>query len=156
MSDSFDPSVFLSTTFTAPSITERLLCPVGEWMGTVDKLEARPWKGKEDPTKSGVTLDVFWSIEDAEVKEACKRDKVVVRQSIMFSYLEDGMTLDMEKAKNDVNFGKLRAAVGLNDDEFSPQMLPGRSAKVRVSHRPYTDKAGQQALQEEVAGVAAL
>lgn len=153
----FDPSVFLSTVFTSPSITERILCPVGEWMGTVDSVDAREWTGKEDPSKKGIAMDILWRIEDSEVKEACKRDKVILRSSVMFSYTEDGLTIDMEKAAADVNFGRLRDAVGLNDTEFAPQMLPGRSAKVRVNHVPFNNpKTGMTELKDEIVAITRL
>lgn len=145
----FDPSSFLETVFVEPSITERLLCPVGEYPMTVDKIEARGWS---KDGKSGAALDIFWSVEDQSVKEACKRDKVIVKSGIMFDLTEEGL-IDMEKAKNNVNFGKLRDALGLNGDKFSPSMLAGRMAKGRITHSAYTAKDGTQQMQENVAAI---
>jgi hypothetical protein len=152
MSD-FDPSSFLETVFTEPSITERLLCPPGEFPAIVDKVEARAWTGKADSSKSGVVMDIHWSIEDQSVKEACKRDKVTVRQSIMFNTNENGIGIDMEKAKSDVAFGRLRDALGLNAGTFSPSMLNGRMAKVRVTHSTGTDKNGLPVVNENITAV---
>lgn len=153
---SFDPSVFLSTTFTAPSETERLVCPADEYMATVDSVDATEWASKDDPSKKGPKLIVLWSIDDQAAKEACKRDKVIVRSEYMFNYLSDGVTLDMEKALADVRFGKLRDALGLNEGEFAPQMMPGRSARIRVGHETYTTKAGEAAVREQVVAVTRL
>lgn len=150
MSD-FDASSFLETVFTDPSITEKLLCPEGEYPSQIEKLDARPWTGKEDSTKRGVALDIFWKVEDEGAKAYCKRDTVLVKQSIMFSLTADGL-IDMEKAKNDVQFGKLRDALGLNSGEFSPSMLPGKMARIRVKHRSST-KDGVQYINEDVAAV---
>ncbi len=148
MSD-FDPSSFLETVFQEPSATERLLCPVGEYPMTVDKLDARKWS---KDGKSGVFMDVFWSIEDEGVKQACKRDKVIVKYGIGFDLTDDGL-IDMEKAKANVQLGKLRQALDLNGDKFSPGMMIGRMAKGRIIHSAYTAKDGSQALQENIAAV---
>jgi hypothetical protein len=147
----FDASSFLETVFTEPSLTEKLLCPVGEYTGVVDKLDARKWS---KDGKSGVALDIFWSIESDDAKAACKRDKVLVKQGIMFSLTADGL-IDMEKAKSDVRFGKLRDALGLNEGQFSPSMLPGRMAKLRITHSLST-KDGITYHNEDVAGVTAI
>lgn len=133
MSD-FDASSFLETVFTDPSITEKLLCPVGEYQAVIEKVDARKWS-KDD--KSGVAVDIFWNIESQEARDHCKKDKVLVKQGIMFSLTSDGL-IDMEKAKNDVQFGKLRDAVGLNDKNFSFSALPGQMARVKVAHDSQT------------------
>jgi hypothetical protein len=150
MSD-FDASSFLETVFTEPSLTEKLLCPVGDYPATIDKVEARKWAAK-DSSSSGVALDLSWNIESDDARTACKRDKVIVRSTVMFSFTEDGMTIDMEKAKNDVNFGKLRDALGLNNGEFSPSMLPGKMARVQVKHRT-SEKDGKQYVNEDISAV---
>lgn len=145
----FDPSSFLETVFVEPSATERLLCPVGEYPMTVDKLDARAWS---KDGKSGVFLDVFWSIEDEGAKAACKRDKVIVKSSVGFDLDENNM-IDMEKAKANVGLGKLRAALDLNSDKFSPRDLMGRMAKGRITHSSYTAKDGTPQMQENVAAI---
>lgn len=139
MSD-FDASQFLDTVFTNPSETEIYPCPIGEYPAEISKLEPRAWKGKDDPSKAGVTLDIFWDIQDDEARKACKKDKVLVKQSVMFTFLPGTTMIDMEKAEADVNFGRLRAAIGLNDGQFSPSMLPGKMARVTVKHRSVDDK----------------
>lgn len=134
----FDVNTFLETVFDQPSETESIPCPAGEYPALITKVDARVWKGKEDPSKSGVVMDVVWEILDEGVRETCKKDKVSVRQSIMFNFTlnEMGQTvLDMEKAKQDVKFGRLRAAIGLNDGAFSPSQLLGQTATVKVGHR---------------------
>lgn len=152
MSD-FDATSFLETVFTEPSITEFLNCPAGEYPATVDKIEAREWTGKQDSSKSGVAVDVTWSIDSEEAKQACKRDKVTVRQSFMFSKNPDGMGIDMEKAKADVSFGKFRDALDLNGDKFAFSQANGRMARVRITHGTFTNKDGVSAVQANVAAV---
>lgn len=138
MSD-FDASQFLDTVFTAPSETEVIPCPVGEYAATIDKVDARGWASKDDPTKKGVAMDILWVVDDESVKQACKRDKVIVKQTVMFSFTPDGL-IDMDKAQADVRFGKLRDAVGLNGNQFSPSMLPGKMARISVKHRAGDDQ----------------
>lgn len=147
MSD-FDASSFLETVFEEPSITERLLCPVGEYGAIVDKLDARMWS---KDGKSCVFLDVIWSIEDEAAKAACKRDKVTVKQGIGFNLTPDGL-IDMEQAKTNVGFGKLRDALGLNSDKFNPNMLMGRMARLRITHST-SSKDGVTHINENVAAV---
>jgi hypothetical protein len=131
----FDPSQFLDMQMTEANDTKVVPCPVGEYIATIDKVEFRPWQKRDDPTVSGVSLEVFWNIDDAGAKAATGRDKVTVKQGVMIDFTESG-GFDMGKGKN-VGLGRLREAVGLNvpGKPFSPSMLPGQMAKVVVSHR---------------------
>lgn len=134
MTDSFDPNVFLQASFTDPSETEVIPCPVGEYPAVAESVKPRLWESEKNGGSAGVNFDVFWSIEDDGVKQTCKKDKVLVRQSFMFTFLPGTQEIDKEKAQGDVRFGRFRAALGLNDGEFSWLMVPGRMAKVRVGH----------------------
>lgn len=131
----FDPQSFLDSTITDALDTKVLPIPPGEYPATVLEIKARPWVGKSDPTKSGVALDLTWEIDDQSVREAVKRDKVTVRQSIMLDLTPSG-GLDTGKGRN-LGLGRLRAALGLNvpGQPYSHSMLPGRMAKVKVSNR---------------------
>lgn len=134
----FDVNSFLDLVFDTPSETESIPCPAGEYQAQVVKLDVGTWKGKEDPTKHGVKLDIQWEILDETARDVTKRDKVIVRSSVMFNIVKNAQgldVLDMEKALSDVRFGRLRAAIGLNDGPFSPGQLMGQFAKVRVTHR---------------------
>lgn len=147
MSD-FDASSFLETVFNEPTDTERVLCPVNEYPAVVEKLDARKW-AKDG--KSGIFLDVIWSIEDDEVRKFCKRDKVLVKQGIGFDLTADGL-IDMDKAKANVPLGKLRAALDLNTGNFQPNLLMGRMARIRVTHTT-SQKDGVTYQNENVAAV---
>lgn len=130
----FDPNQFLTMEVTEANSTEYVPVPVGVYTAVIEKAEVRQWQKKDDPSISGLALDVTWIIDDAGVKEALQRDKVTVRQGIMLDLTESG-TLDMGKGKN-VNLGKLRAATDLNEPgkPFSFNHLPGRVGKVSVKH----------------------
>lgn len=132
----FDPNTFLEMTVEDSNSTVMIPVPAGEFTGIIDKIDCRSWTSKKDPSKSGMTLDITWTVDDANVKELLGRDKVTVRQGIMLD-LTDAGGLDMGKGKN-VSLGRLREAVDLNQagQPFSFKMLPGRMAKIVVSHRP--------------------
>lgn len=130
----FDATAFLDATIQGANSTKVIPVPVGEYMGIIEKIEPRQWQSK-DGTKTGITLDITWLIEDQAVKEYLKRETVTCRQGVMLDTTDAG-GLDMSDGKN-VGLGRLREAVGLNDPSqpFSFHNLPGRQAKVMVKHR---------------------
>jgi hypothetical protein len=131
---SFDPQSFLDASVTGSNDTKIIPVPVGEYMGVIDKVTPRQWQSK-DGTQSGVALDIFWIIEDENVKQFVGLDTVRCKQGLMLDLTAAG-GLDMGAGKN-IGLGRLREAIGLNDPStpFSFQYLPGRSAKVTVKHR---------------------
>jgi hypothetical protein len=146
----FNPDQFLQSATTEANDTKKVPCPVGEYIAVAEKVEARQWQSK-DGTKSGIALDITWSIDDPSVKEVVGRDNVQVRQGLMLDLLESG-GLDMGKGKN-IALGRVREAVGLNTpgQPFSPSMIQGRTAKVTVSHR-----VDGEDIYDEIKKVAAL
>ena len=135
----FDPNEFLNSTVTDSNDTT-MISPPDNMSGDgyqilADKVDVRAWQGKTDPSKSGLTLDIQWLIEDEGVKAFCGREKVVCRQGIMLD-LNDSGQLDMSKGKN-VGLGKLREALDLNTPgkPFSFSMIAGRMVKGWVQHR---------------------
>lgn len=131
----FDPDQFLGMQVTGSNDTKSIPVPVGEYTAIIEEVKVRSWTAKDDPTKSGLALDLLWEIDDQAVRDELGRDKVVCKQGIMLD-LTDAGTLDMGKGKN-LGLGRLREATGLNDlsSSFSFSMLPGRMGKVSVSHR---------------------
>ena len=137
---SFDPSRFLDDTTKEEGSTSYRPVPEGEYIAVVAKEpEFRPWQGKKDPTKSGMTMDLQWSIDDAAVKQELERDEVFVRQGIMLD-LTAGGGIDWSKNKN-VKLHQVRDSVGLNraGEVFNPRMLAGKVARVKVKHRVTED-----------------
>lgn len=151
----FDVQSFIDSTVTESNSTVSTPVPEGEFTAIVDKVDARTWTSKKDPSKSGVTLDITWLIDDQSVKEALGRDKVSVRQGIMLDLNEAGTGLDMGKGKN-VQLGKLRQATGLNNpgQAFAFSMLTGRMAKVVVKQR--VDEDDPEKIYSEVKAVAPI
>lgn len=132
---SFDAQSFLSASVSSANDTKVIPVPVGEYQAIIEKVVPRQWQSK-DGTQTGVALDVYWLVEDAEVKAFLGRDTVTVRQGIMLDTINGGTGLDVSKGKN-IGLGRLREAVGKNreGEVFSFDQLPGLMAKVVVTHR---------------------
>ena len=131
----FNPDQFLDMQIEGQNDTKIIPVPAGEYTAMIEEVKVRQWQSKADLLKSGLTLDVQWSIDDASVKELLGRDKVTVKQGIMLD-LTDAGGLDMGKGRN-IGLGRLREALDLNQPgrPFSFTMLTGRVARVSVSHR---------------------
>ena len=131
----FSPEQFLDMQTTDSNDTKVIPVPAGEFIAVVEEVKARAWTSKQDPSKAGIALDIQLSIDDSNVKQLLGRDKVTVKQGIMLDMTESG-GLDMGKGKN-TGLGSVREALGLNTpgQPFSPTMLTGRVAKVKVEHR---------------------
>lgn len=131
----FNPEQFLDQQFTEANDTKLVPVPVGEYTAIAGEVKCRQWQSKADPSKSGLTLDIPWEIDDSAVKELLGRDKVTVRQGIMLDLTDSG-SMDMGKGRN-VGLGRLREALNLNQpgQAFSFSMIPGRLAKIAVTHR---------------------
>lgn len=147
----FNPEQFLDMQMTESNDTKTFPVPVGEYITVAEEVKCRQWQSKQDPSKSGLTLDITWSVDDAAVKELLGRDKVIVRQGIMLDLTDSG-GLDMGKGRN-VGLGRLREALDLNTpgQPFSFSMIAGRVAKVSVTHR-----IDGENIYAEVKGVAKL
>ena len=126
----FDPDTFLSSTTTEASSTEYVPVPEGEYLAVVTKVAARA-------TERAKILDVTWEIDDEAVKAETGLEHPTVRQSVFLDVNEQG-ALETGKGKN-VDLGRLREAVGQNTpgQPWSPTMLEGQVARVRVAHRMY-------------------
>jgi hypothetical protein len=131
---SFDADSFLNAAMSGSNSTKIIPCPQGEYFAVIEKLAARQTQS-QDGTQTRVILDVIWLVEDDGAKQATGREQVQVKQGIFLDLDAQG-GVDMSEGKN-VQLGRLREALGLNGSEaFSFNMLPGRAAKILVSHRP--------------------
>ena len=146
----FDANAFLESSVSTSNDTKIVPVPVGEYQGIIEKVLPRQWQSK-DGSQTGIALDVFWLVEDANVKQYLGRDVVTVKQGIMLDTTPAG-ALDTSKGKN-IGLGRLREAVGKNQDgqAFSFAMLPGLAARISVTHR-VTDTD----VYAEIKGVAKL
>lgn len=136
----FDPAAFLDMTFNEANSTQRIPVPAQEHVVVIEKVATRKWTKRDDPSKSGLALDITYLIDDPAVKTLLGRDKVTVVQGIMLDLTESG-ALDFGKGKN-TELGRLREATGLNapGQPFGFRMLEGKVLKVLVSHRVDGDR----------------
>ena len=143
MASAFDPKQFLDMQFNDANSTQRIPIPAQEHVAVIEKVETRAWQGKADPSKSGLALDVTYTIDDPNVKALLGRDKVTVTQGIMLDITPTG-GLDFSKGRN-VQLGRVREACGLNTPgaPFGFRMLEGKVVKIVVGHRP-SDRPGAQ------------
>jgi hypothetical protein len=130
----FDAQSFLDASVTSSNDTRVTPVPMGEYMGIIESVTPRQWQSK-DGTKTGIALDVLWSVEDSGVKELLGRETVTVKQGIMLDLSLSG-GIDMSPGKN-ITLGRLREAVNKNQpgDAFSFAMLAGLAAKISITHR---------------------
>jgi hypothetical protein len=131
----FDPNTFLDMQVNEANDTHTVPVPEGEYLALVKEIKSRQWVKKDDPSVSGIVLDITWDLQDEGLKALLERKVITVRQSVMLDITDSGV-LDMGKGRN-IGLGRLREAVNLNipGTAFSFNQLPGRMAKVSVKHR---------------------
>lgn len=151
----FNPDEFKGGTTTEAGSTTITPCPVGEWVGRIDKVDFRQSQGVKNPSETYTFCDLTYEVDNDEVRKACDRDKVTVRQSIIVDVTPDGKGLDMAKGKN-VGLNRVRDAVGQNiaGQPWAPSMLEGKVLKVKVKHR--ADPNDSSIQYAEVASVGKL
>lgn len=135
----FDPNEFLSQQVEG-QLDTTLINPEDNMSGDgyqilATKIDVRQWQKKDDPSVSGLALDILWEIQDEAVKEFCNRDKVMVKQGVMLDITDTGQ-LDMSRGKN-ISLGRLREALGMNKagQPFSFDMIQGQMCRGFVQHR---------------------
>ena len=139
----FDPAAFMDAQVDAPMATDFELCPEGEYQFMIDDFDASIFQTQEFTYKKGPNAgqpgvmnkaNIPFVCLDENVKQALKRDKVVVRTQIVFD-LDEAGRISTEKDKN-VTLGRLRAALGQNEGPWSFQNLRGAGPLLgKVTHR---------------------
>ena len=150
----FDPASFLSQETTDQMDTSFTPIPAGEYPAMVKSVDARQQPSTKDPAEVWTILDVTYAIDDQGVREETGLPEPTIRQSIFLDIGDDGK-LDTGKGKN-VNLGRLREAVGLNQpgQAFSFGSLVGQACIVAVKHNPSKDDP--EIVYANVSKVAAL
>lgn len=140
MGSAFDPKLLLDSTMNDANSTTRIPVPAREHLAVISGVDIR--SGNKDG-KDWAFLDVTYEIDDPTVKAELGRDKVSLTQGIGLDFTPSG-GLDFSKGRN-VNLGRLREAVGLNQpgQPFSFRMLVGRPVKILVTHSPSTRPGAQ-------------
>jgi len=123
-----NPEDFMNTQVEGANSTESVQPPNGEYTAVIDDVKIRT-------PKESVILDVYWLIDDMSgaLQAVTGREKNIVRQSIFLDVTTSG-GLDMGTGKN-VQLGRLRESLGMNEGVFSFPELKGRVAKIRTEQR---------------------
>jgi hypothetical protein len=149
----FDPTSFLMQETSDQMDTQFTPIPAGEYPALIKKVEARQTQSTKDPSEVWTILDITYIIDDQGVREETGLPEPSIRQSLFLDLL-DGK-LDTGKGKN-VNLGRLREAVGLNEpgQAFTFDALVGQACIVSVKHVPAKDDP--EIIYANVGKVAAL
>lgn len=154
----FAPETFLDATTTEESV-KRPPLPAGKELPALLKgVKARTWQGKQDPTKSGIAIDVTHEFDLAAFPEIRQLvgglDKVTISDSIMLDLTDSG-SIDYAPGKN-TKLRRYREATGMNvaGQAFSPRMLEGRMVRSMIGHRPNPNDPSD--VYEEIKSIAKL
>ncbi len=137
MNSTFDPALLEETVIDAANATSGLTVPEGEYIGLIDDYTFRD----KIETKYGerVPLDIYWMIDDDDLKKKFDRDVVTVKQGLLLEVNEDD-SLAVGPGQN-AALGRLRAALGMNGKGFSFLKFKGAGpARILVVHNTRGDE----------------
>lgn len=140
----FDPAIYLDATIAEPSVRRPPIPGGRELLGVIQEPKSRSWRGKEDPTKGGIAVDIPVKFDltpypDLVALLSGNSDKpiteVTITDGIMLDTTAQG-GIDNSPGKN----GKLRRyreALDLNKpgDTFSFRMMTGRMLKFKIGNK---------------------
>jgi hypothetical protein len=145
----FDPALFLDITLTEPT-EKRAPLPVDDYTAVIGEVTPRAWQGRQDPNKSGMSLDVLLVVDvPAELQAASGLPPTLTLKDGIRLDLTPGGGIDNGKGKNR-QLRAYREALNMNKpgDVFSPRMMQGQVVRIKVTHEIYQD-----APVERVSGV---
>ncbi len=127
----FDPALLEETIIDAANATSIVPVPEGEYTGLIDDYTFRD----QIETKFGqrVPIDIYWVIDDADLRKKLDRDIITVKQGMLLEINDDG-SLAVGPGQN-VGLGRLRAALNMNGKGFSfPKLKGAGPARILVVH----------------------
>jgi hypothetical protein len=149
----FDPKSLLTTTVKAKldtSIPPIPLDETDEFMAMCSKVDTAVVTKKETG-EQWVKLETTWQIMDEHVKAVTKMDKPTARYAFLLD-VDPVRGLELGEAKN-VKLGRLLAACGIKQKEWSLSMIQGQTAFVKIRHR--TDDDDDSIIYNEISNVSA-
>lgn len=131
----FDSNSFLqSQTVEGKLETQFTPIPAGEYVGLIQKLEAKEQPNDKQPGQVWTIVDIHIAIDDARAKEATGMQNPVVRDSL-FLDMENGK-LATGKNKN-IALGRYLEATGQNGVVGNPfSLILGKMVKVQCAVEP--------------------
>lgn len=113
--------------------------PEGEYQFRVAKMEFRQWVKKDDPTISGVALDLTLEAMDEEVKKELGQETIFVRGGVPIEIGEDGKSIAKGKNKN-VPLGRFLEACDCNRPGVPYSSAIGQIIMAKVKHDVVDDQ----------------
>jgi hypothetical protein len=141
MNLNFDPAAFLDLPVEV-EFKKRDPLPVGDYIGTITEVSARPWQGKQDPTKSGMAYDVQIALEVPEATRTLlglQNPTLTLKDSIMLDLTDQG-ALDGAPGRNRA-LRNYREALDMNKPgvTFRAREMQGKLIRVKIGHEIYKD-----------------
>lgn len=131
----FNPDTFLDQETGGPMSTERVLIPINTYHPCYIS-EIKPAEGiikeGERAGQPWARMDFVWMIDDQNLRDELNRAQVKVTQGIMLDLDENGQ-IDTSKGKN-VQLGKLRKALGINEGSTKWREFMGKPATLQIGH----------------------
>jgi hypothetical protein len=139
----FDPQAYLDLP-TNEANTRRNPVPAGDYVSTIQNIEARTWQSKDKydertgQLKSGIVFDITHTVDLPEsVQTLCGIKSLTIRDGVMVDRSESG-AIDTAPGKN----SRLRAyrdALDMNKpgEPFRARDMLGKLIRVRVTHEEW-------------------
>ena len=129
MTTTFNADAFMATEVEQELETEFTPIPEKDYPALVKEI-------KPSVTPNGSPkMDVFWIIDDQEVRTLLGHDEPMAKQNIWLDFHPTTGALEFGKNKN-IGLGRLRDALGQNTGKpWKPSDLLGQVATVSIKHR---------------------
>ncbi len=134
----FDADAFMNSNVDAPMQTQMQKVPEGEYQAMIDNFEnasaIRTVETKNGPKQ---VMTVPFVIQDVNLQQKMKRDRIVHREDFWLDFDENGRLAT--GPDSNINLGRLRAALGQNapGQPWGPNMLKGAGPlMIVVKHKP--------------------
>lgn len=140
MATPFNADILLNTAVEGANATKIPNLPEGsDYIGQVVDIAIKNGADKDGKAYTRLELQVEVTADQEPRVALMELDKKRVRVDALLDINEQG-TLDMSASKN-VNLGRLREAMGLNDPsrKFSIGMFRGQMIKFDIAHNPSKD-----------------
>lgn len=133
MQGMFDPAQFLDAAITG-ELKKRPPVAQGVYDATIGEPKIRTWQGKEDPSKSGYSIDIPMTVQLPESEAArVGQQNIVVYGGGFLDTTEQG-GIDMAPGRNRA-LRQYYDACGINRPGTTPRALQGRMVKVQIGHK---------------------
>jgi hypothetical protein len=138
MANVFDPALYLDSTISEPTVRRPPAAAGVDYPFLVKDVKVRTWQRKDDPSKSGIALDV--QLEISLTPDEARRvgqEKIILTDGFILELTEGG-TIDNSPGRNR-RVRQYREAFDMNKpgDTWSPRRMIGRGGVCQLTHEVY-------------------